>query len=299
MVEKDISDIHFKADSVPALRVRGSMILATNLEKMSDEDVSNVALQLMTKEQAAQFERDMELDLAFSLKGVARFRVNVYRQKGSIGVSLRVVPVKLRSFEELNLPVEALTKLGRETRGLILFAGITGAGKTTTLNSFLSHLNNNYQYRIISIEDPIEFFHADHKSTIVQREVGLDTHSFSGALRRRRHRRDARSGDDAGRDLGGRNRPPGAVHDPHDRRDPDRRPHRGHASGPPAWPGAPAAGELPEGRGRPAPGAVQGRQVALSGHGSHDRDFSKARRPSCAGCSRAGPTTGCTRSIRT
>lgn len=183
MVEKDISDIHFKADSVPALRVRGSMILATNLQRLSEEDVKNVALQLMTKEQAAAFEKDMELDLAYSLKGLARFRVNVYRQKGSIGLTLRVVPVKLRTFEELNLPAEALTKLGHESRGLILFAGITGAGKTTTLNSFLNYLNATHPYRIITIEDPIEFFHTDQKSTIVQREVGLDTHSFAHALK--------------------------------------------------------------------------------------------------------------------
>ncbi len=183
MVEKDISDIHFKADSVPALRVRGSMILATNLAKLTEEDVKNVALQLMTKEQAAEFEKEMELDLAYSLQGVARFRVNVYRQKGSIGLTLRVVPVRLRTFEELNMPVDALTKLGGESRGLILFAGITGAGKTTTLNSFVNHINMTHQHRIITIEDPIEFFHTDQKSTIVQREVGLDTRSFANALR--------------------------------------------------------------------------------------------------------------------
>ena len=183
MVQKDISDIHFKADSVPALRVRGSMILATNLQKMSPEDIKTVAYQLMNKEQAAEFEKTMELDLAYSLEGVARFRVNVYRQKGSLGLTLRVVPMKLRTFEELNLPVAAMTKLGSESRGLILFSGITGAGKTTTLNSFLHHINNTRQCRIITIEDPIEFYHTDAKSTIVQREVGLDTHSFGSALK--------------------------------------------------------------------------------------------------------------------
>ena len=183
MVQKEISDIHFKADSVPALRVHGSMILATNLQKMSAEEVKGIAYQLMTKEQAAEFERDMELDLAYSLEGLARFRVNVYRQKGTIGLTLRVVPVKLRTFEELNLPVEPMTKLGAESRGLILFAGITGAGKTTTLNSFLHHINTNHQHRIITIEDPIEFFHSDVKSTIVQREVGFDTKSFGSALK--------------------------------------------------------------------------------------------------------------------
>ncbi|MDD5303959.1 MAG: PilT/PilU family type 4a pilus ATPase [Elusimicrobia bacterium] len=183
MVQKDISDIHFKADSVPALRVRGAMILATNLQKLSAEDIKTVAYQLMNKEQAAEFEKTMELDLAYSLDGLARFRVNVYRQKGTLGLTLRVVPMKLRTFEELNLPVDAMTKLGNESRGLILFTGITGAGKTTTLNSFLHYINNTQQYRIITIEDPIEFYHTDAKSTIVQREVGLDTHSFGSALK--------------------------------------------------------------------------------------------------------------------
>ena len=183
MAEKDISDIHFKVDSVPALRVRGDMILATNLQKLSAEDITSVADQLMTKEQAAVFERDMELDLAYSLQGVARFRINVYRQKGTVGLTLRVVPIKLRTFEELNLPIESLHKLGAEGRGLILFAGITGAGKTTTLNSFLNYINENHQYRIITVEDPIEYYHSDRKSTIVQREVGLDTRSFASALR--------------------------------------------------------------------------------------------------------------------
>ena len=183
MVQKDISDIHFKAESVPALRVRGSMILATNLQKMSAEDVKSVAYQLMNKEQAAAFEKEMEMDLAYSLEGVARFRVNVYRQKSSLGLTLRVVPMKLRTFEELNLPVDTMTKLATETRGLILFSGITGAGKTTTLNSFLHHINQAHQYRIITIEDPIEFYHTDAKSTIVQREVGLDTKSFAHALK--------------------------------------------------------------------------------------------------------------------
>jgi twitching motility protein PilT len=183
MAEKDISDIHFKADSVPALRLHGKMIMSPTSQKLSAEDVKNLALQLMNKEQAAEFEKEMELDLAYSLQGVARFRANVYRQKGSIGLTLRVVPVKLRTFEELNLPVDAMTKLGHESRGLILFAGITGAGKTTTLNSFLNYINMNHQHRIITIEDPIEFFHTDQKSTIVQREVGLDTRSFASALK--------------------------------------------------------------------------------------------------------------------
>jgi twitching motility protein PilT len=137
----------------------------------------------MTLEQAQELEREMELDIAYGIENISRFRVNIFRQKGTIGLTLRVVPVKIRAFEELNLPAASLKKLATENRGLILFAGITGAGKTTTMNSFVHYLNNNYQYRIISIEDPIEFYHADAKSSIVQREVGKDTKSFANALK--------------------------------------------------------------------------------------------------------------------
>lgn len=183
MVAKDISDIHFKADSCPALRLHGEMVLAANLQKLSADEIKGIAYQLMNPEQTKEFEAEMELDMAYSLEGVSRFRVNIFRQKGTIGLTLRVVPVKLQGFEELHLPVEAFKKLGAESRGLILFAGITGAGKTTTMNTFLHYLNSNYQYRIITVEDPIEFYHADIKSTVVQREVGHDTKSFANALR--------------------------------------------------------------------------------------------------------------------
>lgn len=183
MVQREISDIHFKADSVPALRLHGDMVLASNLQKLSAEDVKAIAYQLMNEQQKAEFEKENELDMAYSLEGVSRFRVNIFRQRRSIGISLRVVPMKLNSFEELNLPVDPLKKLGAETRGLILFAGITGAGKTTTMNNFLHYLNSTYQYRIITIEDPIEYYHQDIKSTVVQREVGHDTKTFNHALR--------------------------------------------------------------------------------------------------------------------
>ncbi|MBI5882479.1 MAG: PilT/PilU family type 4a pilus ATPase [Elusimicrobia bacterium] len=183
MVQKEISDIHFKADSHPALRFQGMMIPAANLPKLSGDDIKVAAYQLMSPDQQKEFEKELELDIAYGLEGISRFRVNVFRQKGTIGLTLRVVPVKIRPFEELNLPIGPLKKLAGESRGLILFAGITGAGKTTTLNSFVHHLNNNCQYRIITVEDPIEFYHADAKSSIVQREVGKDTRSFANALK--------------------------------------------------------------------------------------------------------------------
>jgi len=123
------------------------------------------------------------MDISYAVPGLSRFRVNVYRQKGSIALSLRVVPLEIKAFEPLNLPTEALTKLASSTRGLILVAGITGSGKTTTLNALLDHINKSYAYNIITIEDPIEYFHTDIKSSIAQREVGSDTETFRKALK--------------------------------------------------------------------------------------------------------------------
>ena len=183
MVQKGISDIHFKADAPPALRIHGKLIPAANIPKLSAADVKKLAGQLMSSEQAKRFESELELDLAYSLSGVSRFRVNVYRQRGSIGITLRLVPLTVRTFDDLNLPKEPLIKLSQESRGLILFAGITGAGKTTSMNSFVQYLNENCQHRIVTIEDPIEVYHQDVKSAIVQREVGHDTLSFGNALK--------------------------------------------------------------------------------------------------------------------
>jgi twitching motility protein PilT len=183
MVQKDISDIHFKADSFPAFRLHGAMVMAPNLQKTPAADIQVMADQLMTEDQKKHFAAEQELDLAYSLDGVSRFRVNVCMQRGSVSLTLRVIPMKLRSFEELNLPAETMKKLAQQSRGLILFAGITGAGKTTTMNSFLHYINETYPYRVITIEDPIEYYHPDIKSSIVQREVGRDTRSFASALK--------------------------------------------------------------------------------------------------------------------
>src|SRR6185437_1504059 len=114
---------------------------------------------------------------------VSRFRVNVYRQKGTIALSLRVIPLDLKSFENLNLPAATLQKLCSMPSGMILIAGVTGAGKTTTLNAMIHYINENFAYNIISIEDPIEFYHKDKKCSVSQREVGSDTQSFGSALK--------------------------------------------------------------------------------------------------------------------
>ncbi|MBI5245141.1 MAG: PilT/PilU family type 4a pilus ATPase [Elusimicrobia bacterium] len=183
MVERGISDIHFKADAPPAVRVHGKLVQAGNIQKLAAADIQKLANEILGREQAKQFEALDELDFAYSLPGVSRFRVNIYRQRGTIGLSLRVVPLKTRSFEELNLPVKSMARLAQESRGLILFAGVTGAGKTTSMNSFVHYLNENLPYRIVTVEDPVEFFHQDIQSSIVQREVGRDTRSFAAALK--------------------------------------------------------------------------------------------------------------------
>jgi len=182
MVQKEISDIHLNAGSPPLIRLHGDLRKAGS-PPLSAEQVQEIAFQLMDDKQKAEFEKEHELDIAYDLPGVSRFRVNVYRQRGTPALVLRVVPLKVKTFEELQLPKQALERLAQETRGLILFAGITGAGKTTSVNSLVHYINNTYEYRIITIEDPIEFNHQDAKSSIVQREVGHDTHSFAAALK--------------------------------------------------------------------------------------------------------------------
>ncbi|MFC1680088.1 type IV pilus twitching motility protein PilT [Elusimicrobiota bacterium] len=183
MVEKGISDIHFKANACPAVRIHGKLVAAVNLQKMSPEDIGKMAKGIMNEEQAKIFKGKNEMDLAYTLEGVSRFRVNVFRQRGSVALSLRVVPIKVRSFDELNLPLKSMEKLSESARGLILFAGVTGAGKTTSMNSFVHFLNERENFRIITVEDPIEFFHEDVKASMVQREVGRDTDSFGDALK--------------------------------------------------------------------------------------------------------------------
>ena len=183
MVQKDISDIHFKADSFPAFRRHGALIMAANLQKTQAADIQAMADQLMSEEQKRFFAAEQELDLAYSLEGVSRFRVNVCMQRSSPSLTLRVIPMQLRSFAELNLPVETMQQLAQQSRGLVLFTGITGAGKTTTLNSFLDYINATCSYRVITVEDPIEYYHEDRKCSIVQREVGRDTKSFANALK--------------------------------------------------------------------------------------------------------------------
>jgi len=182
LIQKGISDIHFKAGSLPRVRLNGKLVTAGS-EEFSARHLDELASALMSPEQKAAFEKDNEIDFAYAIDNVSRFRANLCRQKGSTALTLRVVPLNIKSFGELNLPEDTLKKMAGESRGLILIAGITGAGKTTTLNAMLDYINENYEYKIVTVEDPVEFYHNDKKSSIAQREVGSDTKSYAAALK--------------------------------------------------------------------------------------------------------------------
>jgi twitching motility protein PilT len=182
MVAQNISDIHFKADCAPLIRLNGSL-MSTEKQIFTPETVKTLAYSLMSETHKKRFEEDGELDMSYALDKVSRFRVNIYRQKSTLALSLRVIPLELKTFDKLNLPTSTLEKLCAMPSGLILIAGVTGAGKTTTLNTMLHHINQTMPYNIITIEDPIEFYHKDVKSSISQREVGNDTKSFHSALK--------------------------------------------------------------------------------------------------------------------
>ena len=182
MLKKGISDIHFKVGSPPSIRINGKLV-STGFESFTAKHIEEIAYGLLSKEQKEIFDAEDEIDMSYGLEGVSRFRVNIYRQRGTVALTLRVIPLKVKTFEQLNLPVNILKKLAEEPRGLILFAGITGAGKTTTMNAVLDYINENFAYKIVTIEDPIEYFHKDKKSFISQREVGADTKSFGRGLK--------------------------------------------------------------------------------------------------------------------
>lgn len=179
--EQKASDLFFKEDSPPTLRVSGR-IAQLDLPPMTAEEVRDLAYSIMAQDQIARFERRHELDLAFTIEGVARFRANIYQQRGSMGMVLRLIPLKIYTLEELGMP-PVINDLAGHRQGLILVTGPTGCGKSTTLAAMIDIINNSRPCNIITIEDPIEFIHEDKLSVINQREVGIDTDSFTDALK--------------------------------------------------------------------------------------------------------------------
>ncbi len=176
------SDIHLKAGLPPMFRVDGKLLPLKDARRMPPEEISRMAFGIMNNYQKERFKEFNELDLAYGVPGLGRFRVNVFQQRGTIGIVFRVIPFKIHSIEQLLLP-KVLEKIALEERGLILVTGTTGSGKSTTLAAMVDHINTHKTRHIMTIEDPIEFLIRDKRSIINQREVGVDTISFPQALK--------------------------------------------------------------------------------------------------------------------
>ncbi len=182
VLEKDVSDIHFKVGSIPMIRKAGEIVQVAEFALMKEEHIEKIVDELVNEFQAERLARGEEVDLGYSLPGKARFRVNIYHQRGTPAIVMRRIPYEIPDIDELGLP-EVAKKIAMEPRGLILVTGVTGSGKSTTIAAMLNYINKNRSAHIVTIEDPIEFLHRDIKSTICQREVGIDTQSWSSGLR--------------------------------------------------------------------------------------------------------------------
>ncbi|MBI3399140.1 MAG: type IV pilus twitching motility protein PilT [Deltaproteobacteria bacterium] len=181
-VKEKSSDVHLKAGLPPILRIFGNLMPVKNQERLTLDEIAKLAMRLMNDQQKEAFKVAHQVDMAYSVPGLGRFRVNIFQQRGATGVVFRVIPMLINSIDELHLP-KVLEKIVGEARGLTLVTGVTGSGKSTTIASMIDYINNHSTYNIITIEDPIEFLHRDKKSIINQRELGVDTRSFAEALR--------------------------------------------------------------------------------------------------------------------
>ncbi|MCP2519012.1 type IV pilus twitching motility protein PilT [Candidatus Aminicenantes bacterium AC-335-A11] len=180
-IEKNASDLHLKVGNHPIIRVDGKLVPLTNLRRLTQEDTVRMANEIMNEYQKKKLQEQFDVDLAYSVPGFGRFRGNVFYQRGSIGIVMRIIPLKVKTIRELLLPT-VLEKISMEKRGLVLVTGTTGSGKSTTLAAMIDYINTHRAEHIITIEDPIEFVHRDKKSIVNQREVGLDVANFSRGL---------------------------------------------------------------------------------------------------------------------
>ena len=181
-VEKGASDLHLKVGSYPMARIHGHLAPVSEEKQLDHEDLVEMAASIMSTAQRQKFKDSQEVDLAYSVAGLGRFRCNVFQQRGTIGIVLRVIPVKVMSLDDLGLP-QVLKTIASEERGLVLVTGTTGSGKSTSLAAMIDHINANRTAHVITIEDPIEYLHRDQRCIINQREIGVDTRSFVYALR--------------------------------------------------------------------------------------------------------------------
>ena len=181
-MERKASDLHLKVGNYPHLRVDGLLVPLSDQPRITAEEMLNMAFSIMSSRQKQKFKENNELDMAYGVAGLGRFRVNVFQQRGNVGVVLRVIPTKIRALDELYLP-KVVEQICDMPRGLVLVTGVTGSGKSTTLAAMVDRINSTRPEHIITIEDPIEFLHRDKMGFVNQREVDVDTPSFASALR--------------------------------------------------------------------------------------------------------------------
>lgn len=182
LVERRGSDLHLKADQPPVIRVDGTLYRLEGYPVFSADDTRRLAYSILDDERRKVFEETLELDLSYTIHGKARYRVNVFQQKGAVGAVYRHIPFEIPTIDGLGLP-QVLKMVAMRPRGFVLVTGPTGSGKSTTLAAMVDHMNDHRPCHIITIEDPLEFIHSDRTAMINQRELGGDTHSFTDALR--------------------------------------------------------------------------------------------------------------------
>ena len=181
-VQRGASDLHLKVGSYPMMRVSGTLQVCSEEKRLDKSDTEGMADALFSPEQREKFRRAQEVDLAYSIPGVGRFRCNVFQQRGTVGLVLRVIPTKIKTIDDLGLP-PVLKRIAQEERGLVLVTGTTGSGKSTTLAAMIDYINTTRAAHIMTVEDPIEYLHRDNQSIVNQREISVDTQSFAHALR--------------------------------------------------------------------------------------------------------------------
>jgi twitching motility protein PilT len=182
LVDRGASDLHITAGTYPQIRVTGRLEPLTQFEVLTPQDTQRLAYSVLNESQKQRFEEQSELDLSFGMPDLARFRCNVFRQRGAVGAAIRVIPFSIRSFEELGLP-RVVQELAERPKGLVLVTGPTGSGKSTTLAAMIDKINSERHEHIMTIEDPVEFLHTHKRCVVNQREVSSDTQSFRDALR--------------------------------------------------------------------------------------------------------------------
>jgi twitching motility protein PilT len=184
LIEKGGSDLHLKVPAPPVMRIDGQMRHIEGLSPLSPEDTERAVREMLhDPEKLKEFADEGEVDFAYSIPGIARFRCNAFRQRGSVSLVIRAIPVSIKTIDQLQLP-PVIRELAEEERGIVLLTGTTGSGKSTTLAAMIDHINSTRRRHIVTVEDPLEFLHEDKQSIINQREVGMDTGSFKRALRR-------------------------------------------------------------------------------------------------------------------